>query len=187
MQLEPESVVFEAQGDPVQAAILLSAILLPFGYWWYITVPEARINLAKDKRLDGGGTKAFLDELAASDEARPVERWFFAKWLTQRKPARAKPPAASAEASVEPEAAPAPVPPTSPQQMPLTELFRPASLKNNATPNFWSGDNPIVVTMGLLALLGTFASVARSNSALAIDGAILAAGLTFGLSRLTLD
>ena len=55
--------------------ILLSAVLLPFGYWWYVTVPEARINLAKDKRLQGGETKAYLDELASSDEDRPVERW----------------------------------------------------------------------------------------------------------------
>ena len=84
----PEPVVFEAQGDPVQAAILVSVIALPFAYWWYVTVPEARIGLAKDKRLQGGETKAYLDALATSDESRPVERWFFQKWLKQNKPSK---------------------------------------------------------------------------------------------------
>ena len=72
-----------------------------------------------------------------------------------------------------------------PQREPtLAELFRPASLKGNATPRFWSGDNPIVVTMGALFTLGAFATVARENTALAIDGALLSAGLLFGVSRL---
>ena len=54
-------------------------------------------------------------------------------------------------------------------------------------PRFFSGDNPIVVTMGGLALLGAFATAARANGALAMDGLVLCAGLAFGLSRLTLD
>ena len=199
LQLDVPPPTFEAQGDPVQAAILLSAVLLPFGYWWYVTVPEARINLAKDKRLQGGETKAYLDELASSEEDRPVERWFFSKWLTQRKPttkAAAKSDVLDTNAQVaeglpEPAAdassqsAPTPPPPTPAPT--LRELFQPASLKNNATPKFWSGDNPIVVTMGSLALLGVFATAARTNGALALDAAVLAAGLAFGLSRLTLD
>ena len=129
-----------------------------------------------------------------------MERWFFSKWLTQRKPTTqaAKPPPASAALDAtaqeadglnEPEddASAQPAPSKSVPAPTLRELFQPASLKNNATPKFWSGDNPIVVTLGGLALLGVFATLARSNGALAIDAAILAAGLTFGLSRLTLD
>ncbi len=40
--------------------------------------------------------------------------------------------------------------PTSPPSPPptLAELFFPASLKANATPKFWSGDNPVAVTAG---------------------------------------
>ena len=46
-------------------------------YWWYITVPEARLNLAKDKRL--GETKEYITELKQS-EGREVEKWALAKW-----------------------------------------------------------------------------------------------------------
>ena len=76
-----EPVQFEPQGDPAQFAILALAVAVPFGYWWYITVPEARLALSKDKRI--GGTGEYIQELAQSDEARPVERWFFSKWLKQ--------------------------------------------------------------------------------------------------------
>lgn len=196
LQLEPQPTTFEAQGDPIQAAILLSVVLLPFGYWWYVTVPEARINLAKDKRLEGGETKAFLEELAQSEEGeRPVEKWFFSKWLRQRRPAKARPETVTSVADASVEQAP-PVAHAAEdrevQQAParevtLGELLKPASLKSNPTPKFWSGDNPIVVTMGALLTVGVFSAAARTNSALAIDGAILAAGLAFGLSRLTLD
>ena len=68
----------------------------------------------------------------------------------------------------------------------LRELFTPASLKGNATPKFFSGDNPIVVTTGTLLGLGIFATVARENSALAVDLLVLCAGLVFGATRLTL-
>ena len=65
---EPQA--FEAQGDPLQALILIGAILVPFGYWWLITVPEARIGLAKDKRLDTD-LNEYLVELKEADD-RPV-------------------------------------------------------------------------------------------------------------------
>ena len=73
------------------------------------------------------------------------------------------------------------------QQLSIGELFQPASLKGNATPKFWSGDNPIVVTMVSLGLLGAIATGLRTNSALTIDAMVLGAGLVFGLTRLTLD
>ena len=192
MQLDEavEKVVFEPQGDPVQGVLLLGCIVIPFGYWWLITVPEARLALAKDKRLQDGDTNQYLQELAADDAPRPVERWFFSKWLNQLRPARTPPRAASVEASEaavattaddSDEAAPPP-----PRDVTLGELFTPASLKGNATPQFFSGDNPIVVTVGTLLATGVFATVARENTALAMDGLVLAAGLVFGATRLTL-
>jgi len=194
--------VFEAVFNPTEAVALFTVIALPFGYWWFITVPEARIKLAKDKRLDGGESKAYIEELAGSAEPRAAERWFFAKWLRQARPSKkSKAPAepdrmrqavasgvptaglegpAAAQVAAPPPTRVAPAPS-------LGELFRPASLRANATPRFWSGDNPIVVTMGVLLGLGVFAAAARENGALALDGAVLAAGLAFGISRLGLD
>ena len=52
----PPPQTFEPQGDPAQAVLLFFVVALPFGYWWYITVPEARLALAKDKRLQDGDT-----------------------------------------------------------------------------------------------------------------------------------
>ena len=188
--LEPAAVsppmTFEAQGDPLQAAILIGAIALPFAYWWFVTVPEARLALAKDKRLQGGETKAYLDELADDPSARPVERWFFSKWLRQKKPTKEA--GVIAETSAEDKSKlQTPLEAGEAQPVTIKELFRPASLKGNATPKFWSGDNPIVVTMAGLAACGVFATAAQSNTALAVDGLLLTVGLVFGLSRLTLD
>mmetsp|Transcript_16000 Transcript_16000/g.52732 ORF Transcript_16000/g.52732 Transcript_16000/m.52732 type:complete len:235 (+) Transcript_16000:76-780(+) len=190
---------FEPQGDPLQAAILFSVVALPFAYWWYISVPEARLALAKDKRIKEGETKRYLDELADDPSGRKAERWFFAKWLRQNKPSRPAAAKAAPEdeaAALPPEEEAAALPPAPPpepardllQSPRLGVLFKPASLKGNATPKFWSGDNPIVVTMGGLALAGVVATAAQSGSgALVADVVVLGAGLAFGLSRLTLD
>merc|ERR1719478_1314808 len=80
----------------------------PVAYWWFITVPEARLNLAKDKRLEGGDTKQYLEALRDSPDERPLERWFFDKWLRQLRPSKAPRPAP--EASAEDASAPAPAP-----------------------------------------------------------------------------
>jgi hypothetical protein len=204
---------FEPVFNPAQAGALLGVIALPFGYWWFITVPEARIGLAKDKRLDGGEARAYLEDLAASAEPRAAERWFFSKWLRRARPSKRRssqqlesrtmeqatpqsvgagaqtvPVSIQAEAQVPPAPPPAPPPAAAPKPAPaLRDLFRPASLKGNATPRFWSGDNPIVVTMGTLLGIGIVAAGARENAALTLDAVVLAAGLAFGLSRLTLD
>ena len=179
--VEPQT--FEAQFDPVQFVVLLLAVGGPFGYWWLITVPEARLALAKDKRLEGGETKEFLAELKGS-EGRPVEKWFFAKWLAQARPSRGggvtrgeTTKAIRAESSAQSSAS---------GGVGLQELFKPASLKGNATPKFFSGDNPIVVTVGSLMVLGIGASIARENGQLAIDLSLVGAGLAFGLTRLDL-
>ena len=200
---EFEPAQFEPQGDPVQFAILALAVAVPFGYWWYITVPEARLALSKDKRL--GDTGAYIDELARSDEARPVERWFFSKWLNQapkKRTARTEAasmlstaPTMAGVAMVEPphpetaaESAAAPEQPSAVQkrEASLEQLFRPASLKSNATPKFFSGDNPIVVTTGALLAAGIFATVAKENGQLAADLLVVCIGLIFGATRLTL-
>lgn len=200
---EVEPTQFEPQGDPVQFAILALAVAVPFGYWWYITVPEARLALSKDKRL--GDTGAYIEELARSDEARPVERWFFSKWLKQapkKRTARTEaasmlstPPTMAAVAMVEPphpetaaESAAAPEQPSAVQkrESSLEQLFRPASLKSNATPKFFSGDNPIVITTGALLAAGIFATVAKENGQLAADLLVICIGLIFGATRLTL-
>ena len=192
--------VFEPQGDPAQAVLLFACIAVPFGYWWLITVPEARLALAKDKRLQTGETNQYLQDLATDEASRPVERWFFSKWLRQLKPAKEKSRTTEATAQAQalaevPETAdatPSPAAETmtngmpSPEQPTLQELFTPASLKGNATPQFFSGDNPIVVTVGTLLTVGVFATVARENSALAVDGLVLGAGILFGTSRLFL-
>ena len=194
----PPATSFEPQGDPLQAAILFSVVALPFAYWWYISVPEARLALAKDKRIKGE-IKRYLDELADDPSGRKAERWFFAKWLRQNKPSRPAAAKAAPEdeaAALPPEEEAAALPPAPPpepardllQSPRLGVLFKPASLKGNATPKFWSGDNPIVVTMGGLALAGVVATAAQSGSgALVADIVVLGAGLAFGLSRLTLD
>lgn len=187
---------FEATLNGGQAVVALGAVALPFGYWWFITVPEARIALAKDKRL--GETKEFIAELAESAEGeRPVEKWFFSKWLKQDRPRpspRAAPPrapdaqaaATSGDAEAGAAAEPSAADGAPPRQPSLAELFEPASLRGNATPAFFSGDNPIVVTMAALMAMCALAAAARANAPLALDAAVLGAGLVFGLTRLTL-
>ena len=197
-------VVFEAQFNPSQLGITAFAIAVPFGYWWYITVPEARLSLAKDKRKSDGEVKQYLDELQSEPDGRPVERWFLQKWLRQNKPARTTAAAPAAEpvvsttmaattASLEAAAAApdAPAQPTPAEQQrdpSLRELFAPASLKGNATPRFWSGDNPIVVTTGTLLTLGVVSTIVREGGtgAVLLDAAVVGAGLVFGLTRLQL-
>ena len=183
VELEPPPSTFEPQGDPTQLAILLGVVALPFAYWWYITVPEARLALSKDKRF--GETADFIVDLAESEEARPVERWFFAKWLAKQPRRRERSPPSPTETrplpadgtAAEEDSQPVPT---------ASELFRPASLAGNATPRFWSGDNPIVVTMGALLAAGIVAAASRGSNALAFDGVLLGAGLAFGLTRLDL-
>ena len=190
--------VFEPRMEASQLGITLGAIAVPFGYWWYITVPEARLKLAKDKRRTDGDERQYLDELQRDlqrePDARPVERWFFSKWLRQAKPLapeqeqdseRTATATTTATATVEPppEAAARDAAPR--REPSLGELLRPASLKGNATPKFWSGDNPIVVVTGTLISLGVASSLVRNggNGQLRLDASVVGAGLVFGLSR----
>ena len=191
---EVAPLVFEPRMDTSQLGITLGAIAVPFGYWWYITVPEARLKLAKDKRRTDGDERQYLDELQRDlqrePDARPVERWFFSKWLRQAKPLAPdqeqpseRTATAAATAEPPPEAAAREAAPR--RQPTIAELLRPASLKGNATPKFWSGDNPIVVVTGTLISLGVASSLVRNggNGQLLLDASVVGAGLVFGLSR----
>eukprot|EP00316_Scyphosphaera_apsteinii_P016866 CAMPEP_0119315072 /NCGR_PEP_ID=MMETSP1333-20130426/34373_1 /TAXON_ID=418940 /ORGANISM="Scyphosphaera apsteinii, Strain RCC1455" /LENGTH=186 /DNA_ID=CAMNT_0007320301 /DNA_START=100 /DNA_END=660 /DNA_ORIENTATION=- len=180
---------FEPVFNPAQTAVLLGTILIPFGYWWFITVPEARLLLSKDKRK--GELNIYLKQLKEA-EGRPVEQWFFQKWL-----AKTRPPVQQAQSRADRTGSdPAvvleefsPIKPSTDEaesEVTLLELFRPASKKGNPTPRFFSGDNPIVVTTGTLMAFGIAAAVVRSNGALALDLGVLCAGLAFGLNRLVL-
>lgn len=193
--LEPAAkVTFEAQGDPAQLAVLLFVVAAPAAYWWFVTVPEARLGLAKDKRV--GEVNDYLQELQSDESGeRAAERWFLQKWLKQTRPAKATPSASAEHEGEGSVAAATEAPPAAddPVVDPLADLdalgrlrvlFAPA--KNPGTPSFFSGDNPIVVAMGTLLALGAFAAAARENQQLAIDGTVLLAGLVFGASRLTL-
>ena len=192
---EVAPLVFEPRMDTSQLGVTLGAIAVPFGYWWYITVPEARLKLAKDKRRQDGDERQYLDELQRDLQrdptARPSEKWFFSKWLRQAKPLAPEQERASERtATVTATAEPLPAAENAaPRQEPsLGELLRPASLKGNATPRFWSGDNPIVVVTGTLISLGVASSLVRGggNGQLLLDAAVVGAGLVFGLSRLSL-
>ena len=143
-------------------------------------MPEARLALSKDKRL--GETADYIRELAKDEAERPVERWFFSKWLQKVPKARSSRAASASmqEARVNDAAT------SENADVSLQQLFEPASLAGNATPKFFSGDNPIVVTLGALMGFGIFAAAARENGALAADAAVVCVGLIFGLTRLQL-
>jgi len=185
--------VFEAVVDPVQLTVLLLVVGLPFCYWWLVTVPEARTALGIDKRVAGGEARAFIEELADTDTgSRRVEKWFFAKWLERapmRRPDEASGAVEDRDAQAPPEEAEA-----GPKETPATPTPRVADLfapvRRRRTPRFFSGDNPVVVTMGSLTGAGILAAAAREvggaghiSGALAADIAIVALGLAFGLSR----
>jgi hypothetical protein len=168
---------FEAQVDPAQFAVLLVAVGVPFGYWWYITVPEARRDLAKRKRSPEGDVRQYVEELRENPD-RKAERWLYSQYLDQL-PATA---AQEAKRRVRPTVEDAPTQTAAPPS--LAELFQPASLRDNATPRFWSGDNPVLVASSSIMAAGFVAYAARENLALTVDVCVLGAGLLFGLGRL---
>jgi len=53
---------------------VLGAVGVMGAYWWYVLVPNARVNLAVNKRK--GDLRQYLEELK-QDDSRPVERWFY--------------------------------------------------------------------------------------------------------------
>mmetsp|Transcript_38687 Transcript_38687/g.90443 ORF Transcript_38687/g.90443 Transcript_38687/m.90443 type:complete len:165 (-) Transcript_38687:44-538(-) len=77
---------FEPTFNPEQLGVVFFVIAVPFGYWWLITVPEARLALAKNKRK--GEVRDYIAALKEEESGRPLQRWFFQKWLRQAKPPR---------------------------------------------------------------------------------------------------
>ena len=53
---------------------VLGAVGVMGAYWWYVLVPNARVNLAVNKRK--GDLRVYLEQLK-QDDSRPVERWFY--------------------------------------------------------------------------------------------------------------
>lgn len=51
-------------------------------FWWYVTVPEKRLELSRSKK--GGEIKELLDDLE-EDSDRKVERWLLNDWLNPDK------------------------------------------------------------------------------------------------------
>jgi hypothetical protein len=131
--------------------IVLSAIGATTAYWWFVLVPNARVSLAKNKKT--GALRTYLEELK-TDDSRPIERWFFEKWLRKIDPetryllrdddvdetvegASTSPSAAAASPERDADA---------PRREPsLEEILRAAK----KTPKFWSLDNPVLVGTGL--------------------------------------
>ena len=174
LTFEPQTFEPQLSFDPVQLAVLAACAAAPFAFWWYYTVPDARRDLAKDKRKSDGQTFQYLEELAA-DDSRPLETWFFAKWLRQAEK-RGSP------RKMGPSGVPAEGQTVSPadslydertelddgvrdrpraRQVSLRELLTPPS---GRTPRFFSGDNPIVVVTGALMAWGVAAALLRGIS-----------------------
>ena len=142
----PRMQTFEAQlaFDPAQLAVF--TVALSARCILVVHRTRARLNLAKDKRLEGGDTNSTSRSCATVRRAA-ARALVFRQVAEELRPSKAPRPAPEgARRTRRPAPAPAPT---------LGELFAPASLAGNATPKFFSGDNPIVVTVGALLALGT--------------------------------
>jgi len=121
---------------------VLGAIAVVVVYWWFVLVPNARVNLAINKK--SGKLKKYLIELKQDDSpARASERWFYSTWMEKIDPEtkfllrEEKTPATAYKV-----------------EETLDEIIKNAK----KTPKFWSLDNPVVVgaalVLGLAAVTG---------------------------------
>lgn len=149
------AIVYEAQAPDASMLWTLGATGLLGTYWWNVTVPEARARLSKDKRK--GSTRAFLDDIA-DDESKSLQRWFYSNWLEAKwfKAARAKRLAAAASAAA---AAPASEP-----EAALAVSEEPDAVPADKEPEFWSLDNPLVLSLAVLAGFAALATLQHSLS-----------------------
>eukprot|EP00239_Pterosperma_sp_CCMP1384_P005976 CAMPEP_0197855932 /NCGR_PEP_ID=MMETSP1438-20131217/27534_1 /TAXON_ID=1461541 /ORGANISM="Pterosperma sp., Strain CCMP1384" /LENGTH=204 /DNA_ID=CAMNT_0043471195 /DNA_START=302 /DNA_END=916 /DNA_ORIENTATION=- len=167
------SQTFEPQGPGVaQTLVVLVVTLAPALYWWLVLVPSERQSLAKNKRR--GEVKEYLEQIEG-DESRVMERWFYTDWLQQkgreserreRNKQRGKTTKASASTTTTPSTSttveavstgsqtqtPAPPSDSSSGADEKEELEPFDETPYVATPNFFSGDNPILVTAVLISL-----------------------------------
>ena len=152
-----------------QGVVLLTVGVMT-AYWWYILVPGARVNLAVNKRT--GKLRDYLVELK-DDDSRKLERFFYQKWLAKVDPetryllrdepdlfedAGATSAAATATRDAKPSVSLADTEGVTRDvgEESLEEIVR----KARNTPDFWSGDNPVLValalTIGAGAVAGAF-------------------------------
>ena len=141
---------------------VLFAVGAMTAYWWYVLVPGARVNLAVNKR--SGKLRAYVEELKADDD-RKLERFFYQKWLAKVDPEtryllRDDPEEEGATAAESARVTKVTLGDTEgvtrdeAREESLEEIVRKA--KN--APDFWSGDNPVLVgtavSIGAAALFG---------------------------------
>ena len=139
--------------------IVISAVGATTAFWWFVLVPNARLGLARNKK--SGALRAYLEELK-TDDARPIERWFFEKWLRKIDPetryllgdddddGKGKETSAASTSPARDAAADAPG-----REPSLEEILRAAK----KTSPFWSLDNPVLVgtalSVGVAALFSS--------------------------------
>eukprot|EP00930_Biecheleria_cincta_P033444 TRINITY_DN23174_c0_g1_i2.p1 TRINITY_DN23174_c0_g1~~TRINITY_DN23174_c0_g1_i2.p1 ORF type:complete len:206 (+),score=42.52 TRINITY_DN23174_c0_g1_i2:34-651(+) len=132
-------VEFEPTGPswPQMLVVLLCGVL-PMVVWWYVVVPNKRREVAASKRK--GELKQYLTELAASPDAeRKGEKWFYDKYLREAQLAKGSVPEGR-----------------------LTEAVGEFEGQlQEALPGggFWSFDNPIFVTLVMVACVVTVQNV----------------------------
>ena len=152
-----------------QGVVLLTVGVMT-AYWWYVLVPGARVNLAVNKRT--GKLRDYLVELK-DDDSRKLERFFYQKWLAKVDPETryllrdepdlfeepgATSTAATATRNTKPSVSLADTEGVTRDvgEESLEEIVR----KARNTPDFWSGDNPVLValalTIGAGAVAGAF-------------------------------
>lgn len=145
--------------------VVLGVVGVMTAYWWYVLVPGARVNLAVNKRT--GRLRDYLEELKA-DDSRRLERFFYQKWLAKVDPETKyllRDDGEGGGEDAETLGAGAGKPRTSLRdtegvtrdggtEESLEDIIR----KARNTPDFWSGDNPVLVgtavTIGAAALFG---------------------------------
>ena len=168
--------------SPMDTAALQSQglVLLTVGvmtaYWWYVLVPGARVNLAVNKRT--GKLKEYLVELKG-DDGRKLERFFYQKWLAKVDPEtryllRDEPDLfeeqkgqqqqgvtdrgdGGVSTAVKTKTQTVTLSDTQGVTRDADESLESIIRKAQNTPDFWSGDNPVLVALGLTIGLGAVA------------------------------
>eukprot|EP00238_Polyblepharides_amylifera_P003465 CAMPEP_0196575014 /NCGR_PEP_ID=MMETSP1081-20130531/4595_1 /TAXON_ID=36882 /ORGANISM="Pyramimonas amylifera, Strain CCMP720" /LENGTH=163 /DNA_ID=CAMNT_0041893193 /DNA_START=268 /DNA_END=759 /DNA_ORIENTATION=- len=135
---------------------VLGAISVVLIYWWYVLVPNARVNLAVNKRK--GKLQDYLVELK-NDDSKKIERWFYSTWLEKIDPETKY---LLRDDKNESEKSIPPAVPTIPEYK-FEETLQEVIKNAKKAPKFWSGDNPVIVgtalTLGLASIFGFFSEV----------------------------
>mmetsp|Transcript_43700 Transcript_43700/g.83407 ORF Transcript_43700/g.83407 Transcript_43700/m.83407 type:complete len:223 (+) Transcript_43700:104-772(+) len=123
---------------------VLGAVGVMVVYWWYVLVPNARVNLAVNKKK--GNLRAYLQDLK-EDDSRGLERWFYSNWLEKIDP--------ETKFLLRDEDKPSPVQPAG-REYKVEETVQEIVKNAKKAPKFWSWDNPVLVgtavTIGISAL-----------------------------------